>query len=103
MTGVYLKLFVPQTAKHGGKLLYEWLLEEAHRNHIGGGTASRCIAGFGRHGQMHQEHFFELADDLPIAVEFITMPMQAKQLLDRIASEKISLFYLQHAVEFATT
>lgn len=103
MQGVYLKLFVPQTAKHGGKLLYEWLLEEAHRNGIGGGSAMRAIAGFGRHGQMHEEHFFELADDLPIAVEFITGESQARQLLDRIAAEKISLFYLRHAVEFATT
>lgn len=103
MQGVYLKMFVSQTAKHGGKLLYEWLLEEAHRNGIGGGTAVRCIAGFGRHGQLHEEHFFELADNLPVAVEFIAGESQIKLLLERVAAEKISLFYLRHAVEFATT
>jgi PII-like signaling protein len=103
MQGVYLKLFVPQTAKYGGKLLYEWLLEEAHRSGIGGGTASRAIAGYGRHGHLHEEHFFELADDLPVAVEFITGEAQIEQLLARLATEKISLFYLRHAVEFATT
>jgi PII-like signaling protein len=103
MQGVYLKFFVPQTAKHGGKLLYEWLLEEAHRSGIGGGTASRAIAGYGRHGHLHEEHFFELADDLPVAVEFITGEVQVEQLLARLSAEKISLFYLRHAVEFATT
>lgn len=103
MQGVYLKLFVPQTAKHGGKLLYEWLLEEAHRSGIAGGTASRAIAGYGRHGHLHEEHFFELAADLPVTVEFITGEVQVEQLLARLAAENISLFYLRHAVEFATT
>ncbi len=103
MQGIYLKLFVSQTARHDGKLLYEWLLEQAHQQGIAGGTASRAIAGYGRHGQLHEEHFFELADNLPVMVEFMTGEMQVEQLLARLAAEKISLFYLRHAVEFAIT
>jgi len=103
MQGVYLKFFVPQTAKHHGKLLYEWILQEAHRLGIGGGSAFRAIAGYGRHGRLHEEHFFELADDLPVSVEFVTGETETQHLLDRLAEEKVSVFYLRSPVESATT
>lgn len=103
MQGVYLKLFVPQTAKHHGKLLYEWILEEAHRQGIRGGSAFRATAGYGRHGRLHEEHFFELAGEVPVAVEFAADEGQAQKLLDRLAAEKVSVFYVRHAAEFGTT
>lgn len=103
MQGVYLKLFVPQTAKHHGKLLYEWILEEAHKLGISGGSAFRAIAGYGRHGRLHEEHFFELADELPVSVEFVTGEPEAQKLLDLLAAEKVSVFYLRYPVEFGTT
>jgi PII-like signaling protein len=103
MQGVCLRIFVPQAARLHGKLLYEWILEEAHRTGISGGSAFRAIAGYGRHGRLHEEHFFELADDLPIAVEFVTEASAAQGLLARLVVEKVSVFYLLHAVEYATT
>jgi Uncharacterized conserved protein len=51
-------------------LLSEWLLEQAKQHGLGGGSVFRAIAGFGRHGVLHEEQFFELADDLPVKVEF---------------------------------
>ncbi|MHB1592333.1 MAG: DUF190 domain-containing protein [Sulfuricella sp.] len=30
-----------------------------------------AIAGYGRHGILHEYHFFELAGDLPVMVEFV--------------------------------
>lgn len=103
MQGVYLKIFVPQSSKLHGKLLYEWILEEAHGSGILGGSAFRAIAGYGRHGRLHEEHFFELADDLPVAVEFVTGEAEAQNLLDKLAQEKVSVFYLRHQLECATT
>ena len=79
--GVFFKLYVPQTAKHHGKLLYEWLLEEAHRIGIPGGSVFRTIAGYGRHGRMHEEHFFEMAGDLPVTVEFFAEGAAINSLL----------------------
>jgi PII-like signaling protein len=103
MQGVYLKLFVPQSAKHHGKLLYEWILEEARKLGIGGGSAFRAIAGYGRHGRLHEEHFFELADDLPVSVEFVTEEAIAQKLLDRLVEERVSVIHIRYPVEFATT
>lgn len=103
MSGNFLKLYVPQTAKHGSKLLYEWLLEEARALGIPGGSAFRAVAGYGRHGKMHEEHFFELAGDLPMTVEFCAEEAAINLLLARLQAEKISLFYVRFAAIAGTT
>ena len=103
MHGIFLKLYVSQTAKHGGKLLYEWLLEEARALGVPGGSAFRSVAGYGRHGRLHEEHFFELAGDLPMTVEFFADETLIGSLLERLRVEKISLFYVKLPVEGGTT
>lgn len=103
MTGNFLKLYVSQTAKHDGKLLYEWLLEEARGLGIPGGSAFRAVAGYGRHGRIHEEHFFELAGDLPITVEFFAEEAAITMFLARVEEQKISLFYVRYAAEAGTT
>jgi len=99
MQGIFLKVYVPQTAKHGSKLLYEWLLEEAHRIGIPGGSVFRAIGGYGRHGQLHEEHFFELAGDLPVTVEFFAEETKIEALLALLRAGQVSLFYIKHPAE----
>jgi len=94
MQGAYLRFYVAESAKHHGKLLYEWLLEEAQCLGIPGGSASRAIAGYGRHGRMHEEHFFELAGALPMIIEFFAEELAANSLLERLRQEKIEIFYV---------
>ena len=79
--------------------LYEWLLEEAKAMGILGGSAFRAIAGYGRHGTMHEETFFELAGELAIKVEFILDEALADQFLERVRSEKRNVFYVRHEVQ----
>lgn len=57
MQSVYLKCYLTEKQRHDGVLLYEWLLEEAKKLGVPGGSAFRAIAGFGRHGRMHEETF----------------------------------------------
>ena len=54
MKNIYLKFYVAEKQRHNGALLYEWLLEEAKKMGAPGGSAFRSIAGFGRHGRMHE-------------------------------------------------
>ena len=100
MTGTFLKFYVQEHRRHHGILLYEWLLEHARKMGIHGGTALRTIAGFGRHGVMHEQHFFELAGDMPIAVEFVVSDAEAESLLNLVKQEKIQVFYLRMPVEY---
>lgn len=103
MIGNFLKLYVPQTAKHDGKMLSEWLLEEARSLGIPGGSAFRAVAGYGRHGRLHEEHFFELAGDLPMTVEFFAEEAAIDMLLARLQEQKISLFYVRFKAEAGIT
>lgn len=103
MNGTYLRFYVHENRKHHGVLLYEWLLEAAKKIGIHGGSAFRAIAGYGRHGIMHEQHFFELAGDLTVKVEFVITDAEATKLLDLIQAEKIRVFYARLPVEFAMT
>lgn len=100
MQGICLKIFVSESQRHHGKLLFEWLLEQAKGMGFGGGTAIRAIAGFGRHGRLHEEAFFELAGDLPVEVEFLVSAEQAERLLALLRDENLRLFYAQMPAEY---
>ena len=77
MQGIFLKFYVSEYREHKGILLFEWLLELAKRIGINGGTAMRAIAGFGRHGVLHEETFLELSADLPVEVSFVLSEEEA--------------------------
>jgi len=98
--GSYLRFYVHENRKHHGILLYEWLLEQAKKMGIHGGSAFRAIAGFGRHGVLHEQHFFELAGDLTVEVEFIVNDEEAERLFALVRDEKIHLFYARAPAEF---
>jgi PII-like signaling protein len=100
MNGVYLRFYMHENRKHRGVLLYEWLLETAKKAGIHGGSAFRAIAGYGRHGVLHEQHFFELAGDLTVEVEFLLTEEQSKTLLALLQQEQVSLFYAKAAAEF---
>ncbi|HVO08936.1 MAG TPA: DUF190 domain-containing protein [Burkholderiaceae bacterium] len=99
MQGVYLKFYVQENRRHHGILAYEWLLEQAMKLGIHGGSAFRAIAGYGRHGRMHEAHFFELAGDLSVEVGFALAEDDAKRLLDHLAGEKLAMFYIKVPLE----
>lgn len=100
MKGSYLKFYVHEHRRHQGILLYEWLLERARKLGIHGGSAFRAIAGFGRHGVLHEDHFFELAGNLPVEVVFVVSDEEAARLLDLIEREKVHVFYVLMPAEY---
>ena len=103
MKGIHLRFYTYANRKHGGALLYDGLLARARELGVHGGSAFRAIAGFGRHGRLHEQHFFELAGDVPVLVEFILGDDQADALIDLLRREKIHLFYARVATEFDVT
>lgn len=103
MPGVYLTFFVTERGKHHGELTYDWLLAKARELGLHGGTALRATAGFGRHGRMHEETFFELAPELPVEVSFAVSEEEAQKLLDAVRAEGLKLFYTRSPVEFGIT
>jgi PII-like signaling protein len=102
MKGTLLRFYVHENRLHRHVALYEWLLEQAKSLGISGGSAFRAIAGYGRHGILREEHFFELAAQLPIQVEFAVSDEEADRLLELLRRERVSVFYARVPVEFDT-
>jgi len=101
LEGVQLCFYMHLRARHGGKLLSEWLLDLAKRSGIGGGSVFRATAGFGRHGVLHEEQFFDLADDLPLKVEFLLRADQAETLLAAARAAGVDAVYAKVPASFA--
>jgi PII-like signaling protein len=96
---VYLKFYVTEKQRQDGALLYEWLLEQAKKLGSPGGSVFRAIAGYGRHGRLHEESFFELAGELPVQVEFVLDSGLADKLLEILRVNSLKLFYVRYTVE----
>lgn len=98
--GIFLRFYTHVHAKHDGLLVSEWLLGLAKRHKLGGGSVFRATSGFGRHGVLHHEAFFELADDLPQKVEFFLSESNAKALLKLVREAGVDLVYAWSPVHF---
>ncbi len=103
MGNVYLKFYLTEKHRHNGKLLSEWILEQAKKMGVPGGSVFRAIAGYGRHGRLHEETFIELGGELPVQVEFVLSAADADQLVAVIGAEKLALPYVRYAVESGVT
>lgn len=99
--GVHLTFYCHSRSRHDGLLLSEWLLKQAKKHHLGGGSVFRAISGFGRHGVLHEEQFFELADDLPVKIEFLLLEEQAETLLQLVREANVDATYARYATSFA--
>jgi PII-like signaling protein len=97
--GSFLRFYVHEDQRHHGHLVWEWLLEQANKLGVRGGSAFRAMAGFGRHHMLHEARFFELAG-LTVEVEFIVSDAEANTLLELLRKEKIRLFYAHIPARF---
>ena len=100
MNGTILRFYVNENRTYRHVALFEWLLEQAKKLGIQGGSAFRAVAGYGRHGILHEEHFFELAAEMTIEVEFVVTDEEADKLLDLLRRERVSIFYARVPAEF---
>jgi PII-like signaling protein len=93
MTTSLLRFYVREGQRCQGRPFWEWLLAEANRMGLRGGSAFRAMAGFGRHHRLHENHFFELAGSLTIEVEFVVDDDEASRLLALIEAQGLRVPY----------
>jgi len=103
MNATIIRFYMHESRRFHGMLLYDWLLEQARKGGIHGGSTFRAVAGYGRHGVLHEQHFFELAGELPVAVEFIVSAAEAEQLIALLRAERLDVVYARWSVEFNAT
>lgn len=100
MDGSLLRFYVHENDRVHRQLAWEWLLEQASRLGIRGGSAFRAMAGFGRHHVLHEQNFFELAGSLTVEVEFIVSDDEAERLLELVKQQKLRLFHARIPARF---
>ncbi len=103
MIGCALRFYMHEDQKHKGRPLYDWLLDQARHAGIHGGSAFRAIAGFGRHGRIHEQMFFEMASSLTVMVEFVVSKDEADRLIAIAEEDKAALFWSRYQVEYGST
>lgn len=101
MKGSLLRFYVHEGDTHGGRMLWEWLLDQANKRGVRGGSVFRAMAGFGRHHVVHERKFFELAESQILMVEFLVSDAEAQELLSLVHQEKLRLFYAYIPAHFS--
>ena len=99
MSHSLLRFYVHEGQRCGGRPLWEWLLAEANRAGLSGGSAFRAMAGFGRHHRLHEDRFFELAGSVAVEVEFLVDEADAARLLALVEAQKVRVFYVRLPAE----
>ncbi|MCB2188988.1 MAG: DUF190 domain-containing protein [Deltaproteobacteria bacterium] len=79
-----LRIFLGESDKHQGRLLYEVIVEEARRAGLAGATAFRGSLGFGAHSHVHTDRILRLSEDLPMLVEIVDTQEKIDAFLPRL-------------------
>ena len=100
MEGCFLRFYVHEELRHQHKPAWEWLMHEANKMGIRGGSAFKAMANFGRHRKMHEAKWIELVG-LAVEVEFIVTDDEATRLIELVRRERLRLFYARIPAKFA--
>ena len=86
-----LKIKASTTDKIGTKLLYQHLVELAHRKGIAGSTVFRGIMGYGSSSTIRSSRFWELTEKLPVVIEFVDQTEKLELFYSEIEEELLSM------------
>jgi PII-like signaling protein len=76
-----LRVFIGESDRHGGRPVYELIVEEARRRGLAGATAVRGQMGFGAASRIHTAKILRLSQDLPMVIEIVDTPENIKAML----------------------
>jgi len=79
--GSLLRLFIGESDRHAGMLLYEWIVRTAREHGLAGATVLRGLEGFGARSRVRTAKLLELSTDLPIIVEIVDTPEKIEAFL----------------------
>jgi uncharacterized protein len=85
--GCLLRLFIGESDRHDGKLLYEWIVLKAREQGLAGATVLRGLMGYGAHSRLHTFKIERLSQDLPIIIEIVDTEENIQKFLASIDKE----------------
>ena len=85
--GYLLRIFIGESDRHDGKLLYEWIVLKAREAGLAGATVMRGMMGFGAHSRLHTFKIERLSQDLPVIIEIVDAREKLESFLAVIDKE----------------
>lgn len=79
-----VRVYVNEGDRVGTQPAHLALIEFLRRENAQGATVIRAIEGFGGTGRIHVSHLVDVAQDLPLVVEWIDAPAVVERLLGRV-------------------
>lgn len=82
--GKKLKIYLGESDKSGGKLLYEVITLKARSMGLSGATVFKAVMGFGAKSHLHTSKILRLSEDLPIIIEIIDNEAKINDFLPQV-------------------
>ena len=86
--GCLLRIFIGESDRRDGQLLYEWIVRQAREQGLAGATVLRGMMGFGANSRIiHTFKIERLSEDLPIVIEIVDTREKLEIFLSLIDSD----------------
>ncbi len=79
-----VSIYVGEDRQYHGHTVYAAILDFLFYRGVSGATIMRGIAGFGADHHIHTTRLVELAENLPVKIEFIETPERVEELLPKL-------------------
>lgn len=98
-SGYEVIFIVPESRRHDGKRVYDWIVETAKGLGIGRMTQRGDVEGTGADGKLHSAHFFDLADQ-SIELMYAMDEETAERFVTAVEATGAPLFCICRPVHF---
>ena len=82
--GKLLRIFIGESDRWHGKLLYEAIVLAAREHGLAGATVLRGPMGFGANSRIHSAKVLRLSEDLPMVIEIVETEDKIHQFLPHL-------------------
>src|SRR6185437_11384252 len=82
--GSLLRIFIGESDRHAGMLLYEWIVRTAREHGLAGATVLRGVEGFGARSRVRTAKIPVMATDQAITIEIGDTAEKSEALLPAI-------------------
>jgi PII-like signaling protein len=104
--GKLLRIFVGESDRHGGKPLYQAIVERVRAAGLAGATVIRGIEGFGADSRIHTSRILRLSEDLPVLIEIVDTAEKIDEILpslDEMVKEGMVTVEKVHVIAYRSS
>jgi PII-like signaling protein len=79
-----VRIYIGEADHHGGKPLYQAIVERLRERGLAGATVLRGIEGFGANARLHTTRLLRLSEDLPVLIEVVDREDRIRAVLPEL-------------------